>query len=113
MKYLKLVINNENKKRDIFFNKAELKIILNLYAKMVSGGEWKDYGLSISKKEISFNIYRRTSEYPANKITKNLKPKNTSEKYLIINAQNKIINNSENLENLIKKIIWKKFKLVN
>jgi len=113
MKYLKLVINNENKKRDIFFNKAELKIILNLYAKMVSGGEWKDYGLSISKKEISFNIYRRTSEFPAYKITKNLKPKNTSEKYLIINAQNKIINNSENLENLIKKIIWKKFKLVN
>ena len=47
MKYLKLVISNENKKRDIFFNKIELQIILNLYAKMVSGGEWKDYGLSI------------------------------------------------------------------
>ena len=28
-------------------------------------------------------------------------------------AQNKNINNSENLQNLIKKIIWKKFKLVN
>ena len=48
MKHLKLVINNENKKKDIFFNKFELKIILNLYAKMVSNGEWKDFGLSIS-----------------------------------------------------------------
>ena len=113
MKHLKLVINNGNKKRDIFFNKKELKLILNLYAEMVAGGEWKDYGLSISKKEVSFNVYRRSSEFPAYKITKNLKPKNQNEKYIIKNSQNKIINNSENLQNLIKKIIWKKFKLVN
>ena len=113
MKHLKLVVNNKNKKRDIFFNKIELKLILNLYAEMVSGGEWKDYGLSISKREVSFNVYHRTSEFPAYKITKNLKPRNKSEKYIIKNAQNKIISNSENLQNLIKKIIWKKLKLVN
>ena len=113
MKHLKLVVNNKNIKRDIFFNKKELKLILNLYAEMVSSGEWKDYGLSILKKEVSFNVYHRASEFPVYKITKNLKPKNKSEKYLIKNAQNKIINNSESLENLIKKIIWKKFKLVN
>ena len=113
MKHLKLVINNEKKKRDIFFNKTELKLILNLYAEMVSDGEWKDYGLSISKKEVSFNVYQRASEFPVYKITKNLKPKNENEKYLIKNAQNKTIGNSENLQNLIKKIMWKKFKLVN
>ena len=113
MKHLKLIINNRNIKSDIFFNRKELKLILNLYAEMVSGGEWKDYGLSILKKEVSFNVYHRASEFPVYKITKNLKPKNKSEKYLIKNAQNKIINHSENLQNLIKKIIWKKFKLVN
>ena len=113
MKHLKLIVNNKNIKRDIFFNKNELKLILNLYAKMVSGGEWKDYGLSISKKEVSFNVYQRTSEFPAYKITKNLRPKNEGEKYLVKDSQNKIINKSENLQNLIAKIIWKKFKLVN
>ena len=113
MKYLKLVVNNKKKIREIFFNKKELKLILNLYAQMVSNGEWKDYGLSISKKEVSFNVYYRTSEYPAYKITKNLKPKNEGQKYLIKDSKNIIINNSENLESLIKKIIWKKFKLVN
>ena len=107
MKNLKLVINNDNKKRESFFNKMELKLILNLYADMVSGGEWKDYGLSISKKEVSFNVYHRTSEYPVYKITKNLKPKNENEKYLVKDNKNKIIKNSGNLENLIKKIIWK------
>ncbi len=113
MKHLKLVVNNIHKKKEIFFNKLELKLILNLYAQMVSGGEWKDYGLSISKKEVSFNVYHRTSEIPAYKITKNLKPRNKNENYIIKDGQNKIINKSDNLKNLIKKIVWKKFKLVN
>ena len=113
MKYLKLVVNNEKKRREIFFSKSELKLILNLYAQMVSGGEWKDYGLSISKKEVSFNVYLRTSEFPVYKITKNLKPKNGNEKYLVKDSQSKRISNSDSLENLIKKIIWKKFRLVN
>ena len=113
MNHLKLVVNNKNKEKDIFFKKHELKLILNLYAKMVSSGEWKDYSLNISKKEVSFNVYQRASEFPAYKITKNLKPRNQNEKYLIKDGQNKIINNSENLDNLIKKIIWKKFRLVN
>ena len=113
MKYLKLVINNGNKKKDIFFNKTELQLILNLYAKMVSSGEWKDYGLSISKREVSFNVYHRSSEFPVYKITKNLKPKNENEKYLIKDVKNKTIKKSENLKSLIQKIIWKKLKLVN
>ena len=113
MKYLKLVINNEKKKKDIFFSKIELKLILNLYTGMVSNGEWKDYGLGISKREVSFNVYRRAAEVPIYKITKNLKPKNENEKYLVKDNKNKIIKKSENLESLIKKIIWKKFKLVN
>ena len=113
MKHLKLIINNKSIKKDIFFNKNELKLILNLYAEMVSGGEWKDYGLSISKKEVSFNVYHRASEFPAYKITKNLKPKNENEKYLIKDVKNKTIKKSENLESLIQKIIWKKLQLVN
>jgi len=113
MKHLKLIINNDNRKKSIFFDKSELQLILNLYAKMVSTGEWKDYGLSISKREVSFNVYHRASDMPVYRITKNLKPKNVNEKYLIKDSSNKIINNSENLQKLISKIIWKKFKLVN
>ena len=113
MKHLKLIVNNEKKKNDVFFNKTELQLILNLYSIMVSSGEWKDYGLSISKREVSFNVYYRASEFPIYKITKNLKPKNKNEKYLIKNTKNEIIKKSENLESLIKKITWKKLKLVN
>ena len=49
---LKLVVNNTNHKQveeKYFFEKEELKIILDLYAKMVSEGSWRDYGLKTNK----------------------------------------------------------------
>ena len=62
MSNLKLVINNSNKEQNqrYFFEKKELKIILDLYAKMVSEGSWKDYGLSISSKRVSFSTVSYT-----------------------------------------------------
>ena len=49
---LRLVVNNPHNKIEEkqFFEKDELKIILDLYAKMVSEGSWKDYGLNISSQ---------------------------------------------------------------
>ena len=57
---LKLIINNkyDADKKKIFFEKKELKIILDLYAKMVSEGSWKDYGLTISAKQVGFSIFK-------------------------------------------------------
>ena len=47
---LKLIVDNSSKKKEnrFFFEKKELKNILDLYAKMVSRGTWKDYGLNLS-----------------------------------------------------------------
>ena len=60
-KHLKLVINNShiNNKQVYFFEKDELKIILDLYAKMVSNGSWKDYGLKISSKQVAFSVFKK------------------------------------------------------
>ena len=55
----------------IFFNKKELGIIFNIYGKMVSKGEWRDYGISVNKNTSIFSIYRHTSEFPLYKIKKN------------------------------------------
>ena len=85
MKNLRLVINNDKKgvEKEKFFIKKELQCILNLYAKMVSNGSWKDYSFSTGTKEVSFDVYQRASEKPVLRITKNLKPNYFNEKYLI------------------------------
>tara|TARA_Y100000768_G_C23611380_1_gene510691 strand:- start:49 stop:393 length:345 start_codon:yes stop_codon:yes gene_type:complete len=109
---LRLVINNTNKKIEekYFFEKEELKIILDLYAKMVSEGSWKDYGLSISSKQVSFSVFKNATENALYKICKNFKPKNKNLKYLIIDTNGKILKNSFELTNLLKKINWKNIK---
>ena len=116
MKHLKLIFKNSNivmKKRNYFFNKFELKIILNFYAKMVSKGFWKDYGLNLSKEEVSFNVYKRASDNAEFKICKNFKTKNKNLKYFMSDSQGNILNMSKDLEELIDKTIWKNLKLVN
>ena len=107
---LKLVINNPYNKIDEkqFFEKNELKIILNLYANMVSAGSWKDYGLSISNKQVSFSVFRNATESALYKICKNFKPKNKNLKYLITDTSGKILKNSFDLTVLLKNINWKK-----
>tara|TARA_B100000767_G_scaffold138211_1_gene130732 strand:- start:1240 stop:1587 length:348 start_codon:yes stop_codon:yes gene_type:complete len=114
MKELKLVINNNYKKREkeIFFVKKELQSILNLYSKMVSNGTWKDYSLSAGSKEISFDVYQRASDKPVLRILKNFKPYHFNEKFLIKDKNGNIIEKSENLNSLITKTRWNKLKIV-
>ena len=109
---LKLIINNKFNKKEKFFIKKELQTILNLYAKKVSLGDWKDYGLSINKKEITFDVYQRSSEKPIYRISKNLNPKNKSEKFYILDKNGGLLRKSGNLDSLINEVEWTKLKLV-
>ena len=107
---LKLVINNiySEKNSQYFFEKYELKIILDLYAKMVSEGSWKDYGLNISSKQVGFCVFKNATENTKYKICKNFKPINKNLKYLITDSKGKILKNSSKLKNLLNNINWKK-----
>ena len=114
MKNLRLIINNNIKKleKEKFFVKKELQSILNLYSKMVSNGTWKDYGVSIGPKEISFDIYQRASEKPIYKILKNLKPRNYNEKFSIKDKHGNVLEKSSDLLNLIEKTKWNNLRAV-
>ena len=110
---LRLVVNNIHKKKledNHFFEKDELKIILDLYAKMVSEGSWKDYGLSISSKQVGFSVFKNAAENALYKICKNFKPKNNNLKYLITDTNGKILKNSSELNLLLKNTNWKKLQ---
>jgi hypothetical protein len=114
MKNIRLVINNNFNKKDKekFFIKKELQSILNLYAKMVSNGSWKDYSFTSSIKEISFDVYQRASDEPVLRILKNLKPNYYNEKFLIKDKNGNILKKSENLNQLIDKTSWNNLRLV-
>tara|TARA_B100000886_G_C20336076_1_gene454549 strand:+ start:587 stop:928 length:342 start_codon:yes stop_codon:yes gene_type:complete len=108
---LRLVVDNIKRKKSEernFFEKNELKIILDLYARMVSEGSWKDYGLNMSSKQVGFSVFKNAAENAIYMICKNFKPKNKNLKYLITNTNGKILKNSSDLSNLLKNVNWKK-----
>ena len=108
---LRLIINNTHNKgidKKYFFEINELKIILDLYAKMVSEGSWKDYGLNISSRQVGFSVFKNSAENALYKICKNFKPKNKNLRYLITDTNGKILKNSDNLSSLLKNTNWKK-----
>ena len=114
MSKIRLVVNNEvlKKNKEKFFIKKELQSILNLYAKMVSNGSWKDYSLTSGVREVSFNVYQRASDKPVLRILKNLKPQYFNERYLIKDKNGIILKKSEDLNQLINKTSWNKLRLV-
>ena len=114
MSKLKLIVNNNKlqQNKNPFFVKKELKTILNLYAKMVSNGTWKDYGLSKGSKEISFDVYQRASDKPVFRILKIFKPVTLDEIFLIKDKNGQIIKKSENLNRLITKTNWNNLRVI-
>ena len=114
MKNIRLVVNNtsQKKEKEKFFIKKELQCILNLYAKMVSNGSWKDYSFSSGSKEVSFDVYQRASDKPVLRILKNLKPIYYNERFLIKDKNGNILKKSENLNQLIDKTSWNNLRLI-
>ena len=83
-------------------------MILDLYAKMVSDGSLKDYGLSISNRQVGFSVFKNATENALYKICKNFKPSNKNLKYLITDSKGKILKNYFDLKILLINTNWKK-----
>ncbi len=96
----------------VSFDKKELGKILNIYGKMVSLGEWRDYDISIFKDFSIFSIYRHSSEYPIYKVKKI--PKNSNKKgiFSVIAMDGKILKKGNDLSSVLKSLEAKLLRVV-
>ena len=46
------------------FTREELQRILDLYGRMVSAGEWRDYAMDFDRDAAVFSAFRRAAERP-------------------------------------------------
>ena len=79
MRNIKIITGNAylaDQKKQNFFSKEELNLILSVYGKGISSGKWKDYAIDSSIKETIFSIYKHASEMPIYRIIKNHKHTN-------------------------------------
>ena len=68
MNNLYLLIKKE--KKNLYFTKEELSVILSAYSNNVSRGVWRDYAIDHFPYLASFSIYKHSSDQPFLKITK-------------------------------------------
>lgn len=52
------------------FERAELSRIMDLYGRMVSAGQWRDYAMDFTRDVAVFDAFRRAAERPQMRVEK-------------------------------------------
>ena len=115
MRNTKIITGNAylaDQKKQNFFSKEELNLILSLYGKGVSSGKWKDYAIDATQDETIFSIYRHASEMPLFKITKTHNNKRVDERWLIKSTSGQILKRNKNLHYLLNYFKNKNLNLI-
>ena len=97
---------------NVSFNREELQSILQVYGKMVSLGEWRDYSISSSMSQAIFCIFKRSSEQPLYMIIKTPTLNKKNRLYSIVAMDGQIIKHGSNLKSILTIFNKKIFKSV-
>ena len=92
-----------NKRNDrITFNRLELNSILKIYGRMVTLGEWRDYGISSLTDRAIFSIFRRTTENPIYMIVKSPRNLNKQGIFSVVSIDGQILIRARDIHSLLK-----------
>ncbi len=106
-----LVVPFPAAQRQVSFNRAELRSILDLYARKVAEGEWRDYAIDFTRDKAVFSVFRRTSEVPLYRIEKDPKLARRQGAYAVIAASGLVLKRGHDLVRVLR-VLDKPLKLV-
>jgi len=86
----------------VSFDKRELAMLLNVYGKKVSQGEWRDYAMDMLRDRALFSIYRRSSERPQYVVEKNPKLRNKQGQYTVTNSEGRVLRRGHELDKVLR-----------
>lgn len=89
---------------NVTFDRRELDRILNLYGRMVSAGEWRDYAIDFLKDRAVFSVFRRASEMPIYRIEKNPKLARRQGAYSVVSVTGHILKRGRELDRVLQVI---------
>jgi hypothetical protein len=97
--------------RQISFNRAELREILDLYGRKVAEGEWRDYAIDFLRDKAVFSVFRRTSEMPLYRIEKDPKLARRQGAYAVVATCGLILKRGHELARVLR-VLDKPLKVV-
>jgi hypothetical protein len=97
----------------VAFDRVELGHILSLYGRMVSAGEWRDYGLSFLRDVAVFSVFRRSAEHPLYRIEKRPRLRNRQGMYAVIGMDGQVIKRGHDLRTVLRVLDRKLIRAVD
>ena len=97
----------------VAYDRRELAVILGLYGRMVSAGEWRDYGMSFLKDVAIFSIFRRSAEHPIYRIEKRPKLRGRQGMYAVIGMDGRILKRGHDLKSVLRVLERKLIRAVD
>jgi hypothetical protein len=86
------------------FDRQELRLILNLYGRMVAQGEWRDYAMDFERDRAVFSVFRRTSEMPLYRIVKEPALARRQGAYSVVAASGRILKRGQDLSRVLRSL---------
>lgn len=100
MSQLVRLTDYQRKGRRVFFNRADLSLLLAIYSRQVGRGLWRDYAIDHRSNMAVFSIYRRSQEQPLFAISKVVLKGNPDPNYVLL-SRNRQLASSRDLADVI------------
>jgi Protein of unknown function (DUF2794) len=88
--------------KQVSFKRAELRIILDIYARKVAEGEWRDYAIDFTRDKAVFSVFRRTSEVPLYRIEKDPRLARRQGIYSVVAASGLVLKRGHDLARVLR-----------
>lgn len=86
----------------VSFDRRELGLILSVYGRMVSLGEWRDYGMSFLRDRAVFSVFRRSAETPLYRIEKHPRLRQRQGMYAVVGMDGQVLRRGHDLAAVLR-----------
>ena len=97
----------------IFFERRELDMLMQLYGRMVAAGEWRDYALDGLPDRAVFSVFRRSSEAPLYRVEKRPDLAQRQGAWAVIGQGGMILRRGQDLQAVLRLFEGRRFRIVD
>jgi len=95
------------------FTREELQRILDLYGRMVSAGEWRDYAMDFDRDAAVFSAFRRAAERPIARIEKRPALRSKQGMWALVGEAGQVLKRGHELPGVLSPLERKLLKIVD
>ena len=96
----------------VFFDRKELDLILRVYGRMVSAGEWRDYAMVGHRDVAEFAVFRRSGDAPAYRIEKRPALQTRQGQWAVIGEGGVVLRRGRELAQVLRVFDSRRFQVV-